>query len=327
MKVSVIIVAYNIENYVERCLISITNQTLKEIEIIVVNDGSTDHTLEKIKNIANDDKRIVIVNQENKGSIEARKSGLNVARGDYILFVDGDDWLEVNTLELLYKNAIINNSDIVIYNAFLSYDDRKEKFDIIFNKNLDENDYIENLFLAKIAPSLWSKFVKLDFLKSNNIAFPSNISFAEDLAAVSSWFMNNPKISIVKEYLYNYYKREKSIKKKKDEKVLEVDKALSFIKNTLIEKNIYDKYKKQFEYMAYRILFTCWFFIYCDEEEINIKLYKQYKNRNINIKDNDIIYKKIKSYPLSLRIRIKIYDKSYKYGKIYDKLRAIVKGS
>lgn len=328
MKVSVIIAAYNIENYIKRCLLSIVNQTLKDIEVIVVNDGSTDTTLAKIKEIQSKYNIIKIVNQKNKGLIEARKSGLEIARGEYVLFVDGDDWLELNALELLYNNATNNKSDIVIYNAFSSFDDRKEKFNVIFDDNLHKNDYIKNLFLGKILPCIWSKFVKLEFIKSNNIKFPSNISFAEDLAAVASWFMYNPKISILKENLYNYYQRIDSITKKKSAKVLEVNKALSFIEDELIEKNIYSKYKKEFEYMVYKHLFETWFLKeYLNEENIGTKLYEQYKNRKINIKDNIIISKNINTYPISLRMRIKSYDKNYKYGKFYDNLRCLVKGS
>lgn len=327
MKASIIIAAYNIETYIRRCIISIINQTLKDIEIIVVNDGSTDNTLGIIKELYKLDNRIIIVNQENKGLIEARKSGLNIAKGEYILFVDGDDWLEINTLELLYNNAKENKSDIIIYNAFLSYDDRKEKFDVIFDSYIDENDYIKNLFLGKILPCIWSRFIKLEFIKSNNIGFPSDISFAEDLAASASLFMYNPKVSLLKENLYNYYQRGDSITNKKNSKVLEVDKALSFIHNRLREKNLYNKYKEEFEYMVYKHLFSCWFLKYSYEEELNIKLYKQYLNRNISIKDNPLIRKEISSYPLSLRIRVKSYHKNYKYGKVYDNLRRLVKGN
>lgn len=328
MKVSIIVAAYNIENYIERCLLSIVNQTLKDIEVIVVNDGSTDNTLEKIKIIQEKYTSIKLLDQKNQGAIEARKSGLQVAKGEYILFVDGDDWLELNALELLYNNAISNKSDIVIYNAFLSYDNRKEKFNIISNSNLDRDDYVKNLFLGKIAPSLWSKFVKLEFLKCNSIKFPNDISFAEDLASVASWFMHNPKISILRENLYNYYQRDDSITKKKSMKVLEVNKAFSFIENELIKMNLYNKYKESFEYMVYIHLFETWFLKeYLNEKELAIKIYKDYKNRKININDNCIISKKINTYPISLRVRVKSYNKSYIYGRIYDNTRRLVKGS
>ncbi len=327
MKVSVIVSAYNIEEYIEKCLLSIMNQTLYDIEIIIVNDGSRDNTLKKIKDIAKNDKRINIINQENKGSIEARKAGLNIANGEYILFVDGDDWLEINALELLYENAINNNSDIVIYDAYLSYDDRKENLNIISDNNIDENDYIKNLFLSKLEPSIWSKFVKTDFIRTNNIRFPSDISYAEDLAAVSCWFMHNPKVTILNENLYNYYQRETSITKTKNTKALEVDKAISFIKEILIEKNLYNKYIAEFECLVYMHQFHYCFLDYANEEGLNIKLYEQYKRRNINIKRNKYISDKIKKYPLSLRIRTNSYDKGYKCGKLYDSLRDLVRSS
>lgn len=118
MKVSVIVAAYNIDKYIGRCLESLVNQTLKDIEIIIVNDGSTDQTRLIIEKRLNTDRRIILINQENKGSIEARKSGLNISKGEYILFVDGDDWLESNALEIMYNNALINESDILLYNAY-----------------------------------------------------------------------------------------------------------------------------------------------------------------------------------------------------------------
>ena len=101
MKVSVIIPAYNIEDYIGRCLESIIKQTLKDIEIIVVNDGSNDNTLAIINVFARKDNRIKIVDKKNKGSIEARKSGFKVANGEFILFIDGDDWIENDCLEIL----------------------------------------------------------------------------------------------------------------------------------------------------------------------------------------------------------------------------------
>ena len=94
-EVSVIIIAYNIEQYIEKCIKSVINQTFKEIEILIVNDGSTDKTLSIINEWALKDKRIKIINQVNKGAIEARKAGLDKCNGKYVLFVDGDDWLEL----------------------------------------------------------------------------------------------------------------------------------------------------------------------------------------------------------------------------------------
>ena len=120
MKASIIIAAYNIETYIRRCIISIINQTLKDIEIIVVNDGSTDNTLGIIKELYKLDNRIIIVNQENKGLIEARKSGLNIAKGEYILFVDGDDWID-NELLAHYIMKIEEESGDLLISEYKSH--------------------------------------------------------------------------------------------------------------------------------------------------------------------------------------------------------------
>ena len=111
-KVSVIVAAYNIEKYIARCLDSILNQTYKNLEIIVVNDGSSDNTGEIIDKYSEKDIRIKVIHKENSGVSSARNKGLDMSTGDYIGFVDGDDTLETDMYELLVSNAIKNNADI-----------------------------------------------------------------------------------------------------------------------------------------------------------------------------------------------------------------------
>lgn len=323
MKVSLIVSAYNIENYIERCLESLVNQTLKDIEIIVVNDGSTDKTCLQIEKFLDRDKRIILINQENKGSIEARKSGLNIAKGEYILFVDGDDWLELNALEILYDNAIKNNSDIVLYQAFRSYDNGKELF-CMYDKCKEYS--LGEVLLGKILPSLCSKFIKLDYINSNNIQFPSNISFAEDLATTTSLFIFNPKVSVEDTPLYNYYRRSDSITNRINSKVLEIDDAVTFIKETLQTHGVYSENKDKFEYLVYRHLFVIWFLRYAElEQKYSLKIYKKYKNYNIDIKLNPYIKEGFLKYTLGLKMRIITYHYSYKLGKLYDNVRSLFK--
>ena len=240
-KVSVIVPAYNIENFIERCLNSLINQTLKEIEVIVVNDGSQDGTLAKIQEFENTN-RIVVVDQKNKGTTEARKSGLNRAIGEYVLFVDGDDWLENNSIEILYDKATKTNSDIIMFHAFKVYSNRKEVA-LSYSQNITKFSIVE-LLKGDIGPELCYKFRKLVHIRQNNIQFPSNISFAEDLATNFSLFINNPKVSVVNTPLYNYYMREDSITNTINSKVLEINEAFDFIKITLMEHGVYDKYKE-----------------------------------------------------------------------------------
>lgn len=324
VKVSVIVAAYNIEDYIEKCLESLINQTLKEIEIIVVNDGSKDQTQEEILKYSKKDERIILINQQNKGLIEARKTGLSIAKGEYILFVDGDDWLELNALKILYENATQNNSDIVLYHAYRAYDSRKEIFKCFNNER--EICSLKTLLLGNIAPTIWSKFIKLDYIKLNNIPFPSNISFAEDLATVTSLFIFNPKVSIIDMPLYNYYQRSNSITKQIDSKVLEIDEAFNFIKKTLQTHEIYLENKDKFEYLVYIHMFDNWFLKYADlEQKYILDLYKKYKNYEVDINSNSYIREKISNYSLSLKMRVYAYNQSYKLGKFYDYIRRIFK--
>lgn len=321
MKVSAIVAAYNIESYIERCLISIINQTVEDIEIIVVNDGSTDKTRYVVEEVANKDDRIIIINQENKGLIEARKSGVDIARGEYILFIDGDDWLELDTIDSLYKTAEKNNSDIVLYNGFLAYDNQKLKKESFKREVINSNDFLKELFLNKISPSICFKFIKRSFITENNIEFPNDISYAEDLATTSILFMNKPRISTLDKCLYNYYQRENSMVNTITNKILEVNKAISCVEKNLKNKGLYKEYYEEFEYMTYIHLFIYRIILAKEVNDIYAKVHNQYKERKVNIKKNRYIKEEINKNPLSFKVRLYSYHKNYRLGVVYDKVR------
>lgn len=118
IKVSIIVPVYNVEDYIEECIDSIVNQTLKEIEIIIVNDGTKDNSIKKIEKYLSDP-RVVLINKENGGLSSARNAGLKLAKGEYISFIDSDDFIELTMLEDLYNNSEDSEivfSDIILYN-------------------------------------------------------------------------------------------------------------------------------------------------------------------------------------------------------------------
>lgn len=117
IKISVIIPAYNVEEYIEECLISVMNQTLKEIEIICIDDGSTDDTLRILNNLKDEDPRMCIISQENKGLSSARNRGILKSQGQYILYLDSDDKLELDALEKIYSVLAVNDYDILYFSA------------------------------------------------------------------------------------------------------------------------------------------------------------------------------------------------------------------
>ena len=179
--VSIIVPVYNTEEYLDRCLDSIQNQTLKEIEIIVVNDGSTDSSLEIIKKHMNEDNRIVLIDQENGGQSAARNSGIKIAKGQYIGFVDSDDYIEKNMYESLYNMCKKNETDIAICNLYKINGESKE----IWNKRIkdefiDIDKYgIENYIMDYIrsyrhSNEVYIRLFKSELIKNNNIYFDIN---------------------------------------------------------------------------------------------------------------------------------------------------------
>lgn len=177
-KVSVIIPVYNVEEYLSQCLDSVVNQTLSDIEIICVDDGSSDKSFEILQKYADKDSRIKIFKQENQGAGAARNNGLDKATGDYLYFLDSDDYIKLNCLEKLYKKIIFENSDIcVCQNEILL--DSKQEIKICVAKNMklvsDKNKFnvfdVPNVIFKFCNIPAFTKLYKKDFIKNNKIRF------------------------------------------------------------------------------------------------------------------------------------------------------------
>ena len=185
-KVSIIVPVYNCEKYLSEALESLLNQSMQEIEIIVVNDGSTDnssHIANKYKDI---DNRVKIINQDNQGVSSARNNGLQIAGGDYIGFIDGDDYIEIDYYEKLYNVAIKNNCDIVMCDWKSVLNGRENRLNLPFKKNkildkryIEKNIYpyfIENDSLNSVCNKIFSN----KLIKENKIIFPIGVQLGED---------------------------------------------------------------------------------------------------------------------------------------------------
>lgn len=323
-KVSVIIAAYNIQEYIGRCIESCINQTLEDIEIIIVNDGSTDNTLDIINKY--NDFRIKVINKKNEGLIEARKSGFNIAKGEYILFVDGDDWIKQETLEVLYNYAEEMNYDIVCYKWLWKYNDGIEKKGWDINSSNIEKDIelLDILFSGKIAHSIWSKFIRRKFIIDNGIEFPSGFSYGEDLAFTYTLAMYQPLYKIIDEYLYYYYKRVGSLDDDVSNKTAEITKALEFVKKQLLKTNLYEKYKEEFEYMCFiQNYYIRKNYIFNNKNKISTDIYKGWKSLgiNINVKNNKFYRKMYEEDTRKSKILEEIFKKNYILGYLYYKIK------
>ena len=172
-RISIIIPIYNVNKYLRECLDSIINQTLKTIEIICVNDGSTDNSLEIIKEYIYDN-RIIIINKNNSGYGDSMNQGLNIASGEYIGIVESDDFIDINMFENLYKLTKKGDIDIIRSNFYLYWEkNKKEALNFKILKNLYNKIFnpmeLQNIFLVQ--PSIWSGIYKKLFLIKNNIKF------------------------------------------------------------------------------------------------------------------------------------------------------------
>jgi len=316
-KISVIVPFYNGEKYISKCIDSIINQTLKELEIILVDDGSTD----KSKNIANEYakkyKNIKYIYQKNGRQGKARNNGLSHAKGEYISFIDSDDYISENMYEKMYNAAVKNNSDIVICDILKKYDDHDEylsahEFSIIDINNVTKQEY----FLCEPGPC--NKIFKRKFLNDNNFSFPEEI-IDEDYAVIPALAIHNPKISYIPEAYYNYVQT--SISTTRNQEYQKRNEDIFKATEILCDKALEDKeIFSELEYVVIKHLlyYSSLYFFQFDKKEnlkkindfIKVKFNKWYKNKyfkheNIRFKALCMLFFYDKTNILKLIIKLK----------------------
>ena len=225
--ISIIVPVYKVEKYLNRCLDSIIAQTFTDWEGILIDDGSPDNCGKICDDYAKKDERFVVVHQENAGVSAARNVGLDIAKGDYIGYVDGDDWIENTMFEYLYNKAIYNNIDVVT----CAYKGQtEESFEITITNSIAAK---KMLFLQKGCRGfLWSKLIKSS--KINDVRFCTDISYMEDTQFLFSVFSNCDTYIFTSEEVYNYYVNQESVTHKQGLNNHSKS-ALNFLEN-LIEK-------------------------------------------------------------------------------------------
>jgi len=252
-KVTIIIPVYNVEKYLEKCLNSVIRQTLEDIEIICVNDCSTDNSQQILKEYAQKDERIKIVDKKNGGLSSARNAGLDAATGEYCYFLDSDDWIELNTLEKLYKIIITESVDTVVHSAInIPEDDSciemandcQKWFDSFRKENGIYDVPIE--INRKIPTVAWNKLYRMDIINKYHCRFPEGL-VNEDELFIWTYMIHCKNYYYLDEKLYNYLRRSDSIMGTRDNspKVLDI---------LGIEEEIYKivkKYKNIKEYHKY----------------------------------------------------------------------------
>ncbi len=240
IKVSIIVPIYNVEKYLKRCLDSLVNQTLNDIEIICINDGSTDGSLEILNEYGRRDDRIVIINQENSGLSATRNKGIDIAKGQFIGFVDSDDWVSKDYFEKLYNSAIQNEAEIAVGGIIRLHRFNRRKF-LSFEQETVTSD-INLKFELCDSPEksyVWNKIYKSSKLKETGLKFEEGVIFEDCIFTPQALFYFGKMVTVPDTYYY-YWRRNDSLVTQKDEKsladsVYAHDKAQKFIEEHNID--------------------------------------------------------------------------------------------
>lgn len=249
-KISIIVPVYNTEKYVKKSISSILNQSYKNIELIIINDGSTDNSEKIVKDLIKKNKNVKYKKIKNSGVAHARNIGLEMATGKYVGFVDSDDFIEKEMYETLYKTAKKENSDLVTCAYRKNYIDRTvsiyPKDKSVFGKSIIES---KNIFLNS-NPYITSKLFSMELIKKNNINFEEDLRIFEDLLFCYKLYLKANKISYVDQVFYNYNcSNTSSLTNSFSEKMFDVFKALDRLKEYAC--NIYgNELNEQIEYIA-----------------------------------------------------------------------------
>ena len=307
INISVIVPVYNCEKYLEQCINSILQQSYKDFELILLNDGSSDSSLEICRKYSDLDNRIVLINQENIGVSNTRKKGITLARGNYICFIDSDDYIDKEYLNVLFQNINEQSIDIVCCNSINFGDKSKEPIniecdEIIKNKERLYSDYFSRY---RYTCTLWGKLIDKRILE--DLTFP-NMRYAEDTFLMLKIFNRVECIKIIKYSGYNYRIQSQS--------------ATSTIRESLKLMDILKRDKLAFEICKNynEILFNKAINRYVDDlYGLVVSFYKEEKNNNDKIEICSVIsdnYKyinkmvKVKGIKINV-IRLFLFNKNF----------------
>lgn len=282
--VSVIVPAYNVEKYIEKCIRSISEQTYKEIEIIVVNDGSSDGTCGILHSLQKEDCRIQIIDKDNEGVSAARNDGIKHSSGEFIIFVDGDDYLSNDYVDYMISLIKENNCEFCL--SLNCYSQKNEKQSAgLEKKSILPNDAVALLLSPRVVVGCWNKIYSRSFLEKNNLLFSTDLFYGEGLNFIIQCAQKASKVGIGNKKVY-YYRRnnnQSATTKFNIEKYRNGEKSLDIIKKNII----LNGQKIEDMYLLHRSLFSLGAIVKiienkCKKQYIeDYKRYKQYLRINL----------------------------------------------
>lgn len=246
MKVSVIVPVYNVQDYLERCLDSLVHQTLEEIEILVVDDGSTDGSPEIIRRYQERYPQIRMFSKKNGGLSDARNYALPYATGEYVGYVDSDDYVEHDMFEKLYREAKKQNYDVVECNLCHEYEDGGDV-------EIGARIYDKKEMIMNGRSVVWNKIYRRSWLLGTGVVFPKGLIY-EDVEFYVRLVPHMGKISYIEDACIHYVQRKTSLNYGTTLKTMDILKILADIRDSYREEGLYETYREALEFLHIRIL-------------------------------------------------------------------------
>lgn len=321
--VSIIIPIYNVEKYIEQCLYSIVKQTYRNFEVIIIDDGSNDKSLEIARKIIENckDIKFILIKQKNQGVSIARNNALKKANGEYILFVDPDDYLEYRCIEVLVKKSKQTNADIVLYNyrKVVEFENNRifsMRFNLDKNKIYNGKQIAEMMLEGKMDGYLWNKLFKKNNLINNEFIFEIN-RYVQDWFPVFKEIYNSKRIVFTEDELYYYRQRLTSTVYSKSEKLLQdYYHAANKILNYSCDNGLSQRKINNFRIRVFSVIIQKYYELFSKNKNI----YKNFKRDGYNNIFNNKFSSLLFSKDINIKVKFQIIFWKFKIYRIYKKL-------
>lgn len=301
-KISVIVSVYNAISTIERCLNSILEQSFGDFELLIIDDGSTDGTEMICDDYAKMDSRVTVYHQENSGISASRELGIQMAKGEYSIHADSDDWMEKGMLEALYSKALSSEADVVVCDFYV--DGPSSVYTKQQPSALNNVSIIRDILMGRMIGSTWNKLVKHDLYCKFDIHFPKDINYCEDACTMINLLLNTNSIAYLSEAYYHYVINPDSITHKLTKEIFyQKEQFVNEMKNLLADR----KFRKA-------IIQNC-VFVRADAYYSNLFTSKELRRL--------LPYKRFAVFksPRIFRIKVQLLLASYGFKSLADLLR------
>lgn len=265
-KVSIVVPVWNVEPYIRKCLESLSIQTLNDIEVIIVNDGTEDNSQKIIDKYVKKDKRFSSYIKKNGGLSDARNYGMKYAKGEYLAFVDSDDYVDADMFEKMYAKAVEIDADLVECDFIWEYPSRQR----IDRSHLNKDR------IVSIRVAAWNKLYRRKLVEKYKIGFPFGLRY-EDIPFCYKLIPHIKKIGYVPEPFYHYIQRSDSIANTQNERVGEIYQDLELVLDYYRKENIYKKHKDELEFIYMRYILSSSFLrtIRIKDKKVRLRVLKE----------------------------------------------------